>query len=264
MTRSLSRPSGIRSSCTPTTSLPINGTTQPHARRRALPLPPQLPRRLEILRPGLPSVGGHCPILPLPRPKNHIQQAPKHMGSPPRGAHLLFFYASGPAHPHALHPYPGDPGNPLRDPRLPLYTGHQYSVRMLRRPPRVRRTCSPGGASAFPNLTTLRLYLPPWVPAPIRLALTEQLFAGLAGPASVKKPPKSHTLILAWLSDTDSALYAVLDEVLCALELQLELEVDAATYAFILTFFLRLEASGAVSRTEGGVHWWYVGREGVW
>ncbi|KAJ7354525.1 hypothetical protein DFH08DRAFT_804424 [Mycena albidolilacea] len=120
------------------------------------------------------------------------------------------------------------------------------------------------GASAFPNLTTLRLYIPPWVPSPMRLALTEQLFAGLAGPASVKKPPKLHTLVLAPLSDTDSALYAVLDEALCALELQLKLEVDEATYAFILPFFPRLEASGAVSRTEGGVYWWYVGREGVW
>jgi hypothetical protein len=80
----------------------------------------------------------------------------------------------------------------------------------------------------------------------MRLALTEQLFAGLAGPTSVKKPPKSRTLILAPLSDTDSAIYAVLDEALCALELQLELEVDAATYAFILPFFPRLEASGAV------------------
>jgi hypothetical protein len=54
------------------------------------------------------------------------------------------------------------------------------------------------------------------------------------------------TLIFAPLSDTDSALYAVLDEALCALELQLELEVDAATYVFILPFFPRLEASGAV------------------
>ncbi|KAJ7824230.1 hypothetical protein B0H14DRAFT_2824272 [Mycena olivaceomarginata] len=119
-------------------------------------------------------------------------------------------------------------------------------------------------ASAFPNLTTLRLYIPLWVPSPMRLALTEQLFAGLAGPASVKKPPKLHILILAPLSDTDSALYALLDEALCALELQLELEVDAATYMFILPFFPRLEASGAGSRTEGGVYWWYVGREGVW
>ncbi|KAJ7707826.1 hypothetical protein B0H14DRAFT_3025155 [Mycena olivaceomarginata] len=107
-------------------------------------------------------------------------------------------------------------------------------------------------ASAFLNLTTLRLYIPPWVPSPMRVVLTEQLFAGLAGPASVKKPPKLHTLILAPLSDTDSALYAVLDE------------VNAATYAFILPFFPWLEASAAVSRTEGGVYWWYVGREGVW
>ncbi|KAJ7690938.1 hypothetical protein B0H14DRAFT_3048382 [Mycena olivaceomarginata] len=120
------------------------------------------------------------------------------------------------------------------------------------------------GASAFPNFTTLRLYIPLWVPSPMRLALTEQLFAGLAGPASVKRPPKLHILILAPLSNTDSVLYAVLDEALCALELQLELEVDAATYVFILPFFPRLEASGAGSRTEGGVYWWYVGREGVW
>ncbi|KAJ7339267.1 hypothetical protein DFH08DRAFT_964296 [Mycena albidolilacea] len=99
--------------------------------------------------------------------------------------------------------------------------------------------------SAFLNLTTLRLYLPPWVPAPVHLVLTEQLFMGLAGSASIKKPPKLHTLILTPLSDTDSALYTVLDEALCALELQLELEVDATTYAFILPFFPWLEASGA-------------------
>ncbi|KAJ7797405.1 hypothetical protein B0H14DRAFT_2619017 [Mycena olivaceomarginata] len=45
----------------------------------------------------------------------------------------------------------------------------------------------------------------------------------------------------------------MLDEALCMLELQLEQEVDTETYAFILPFFPGLEASGAVSRTEGGV-----------
>ncbi|KAJ7803775.1 hypothetical protein B0H14DRAFT_2886982 [Mycena olivaceomarginata] len=138
-----------------------------------------------------------------------------------------------------------------------------HSTTMYALAPVLFPSASPG-ASAFPNLTTLRLYIPPWVPSPMRLALTEQLFAGLAGLASVKKPPKLHTLILAPLSDTDSALYAVLDEALCALELQLKLEVDEATYAFILPFFPPAGGFGRGIRSEGGVYWWYVGREGVW
>ncbi|KAJ7681537.1 hypothetical protein B0H14DRAFT_2655237 [Mycena olivaceomarginata] len=112
------------------------------------------------------------------------------------------------------------------------------------------------GVSALPNLTTLRLYIPHWVPSPMRLALMEQLFAGLTGSGRLKRkeaPKVAHPpRILAPLSDTDSVLYAVLDEALCALELLLGLEVDTASYAFISPFFPRLKASGAVSRTEGG------------
>jgi hypothetical protein len=66
---------------------------------------------------------------------------------------------------------------------------HIQSTTMHALAPVLFPSASPG-ASAFPNLTTLRLYIPPRDPSPMRLALTKQLFAGLAGPASVKKPSK--------------------------------------------------------------------------
>jgi hypothetical protein len=119
-------------------------------------------------------------------------------------------------------------------------------------------------ASAFPNLTTLRLSLPVWIPARNRLAFAGELFAGLDAPSAkmtanamnthgntkAKASGKLRTLVLSADANgngmPDAALCTLLDGVAVELGVELELEVDAESYAGIWPFFPRLWDVGAV------------------
>jgi hypothetical protein len=123
-------------------------------------------------------------------------------------------------------------------------------------------------ASAFPNLTTLRIPFPLWIGPRDRPVLAEESFAGLTPSASITANVNTHgntglyrahgnenirklrTLVFSPDAEDyvppDGALCTLLDEAAVELGVELELEVDAKTYARIWPFFPRLQAVGAV------------------
>ncbi|KAJ7354526.1 hypothetical protein DFH08DRAFT_933988 [Mycena albidolilacea] len=128
-------------------------------------------------------------------------------------------------------------------------------------------------ASAFPNLTTLRLSLPVWIPAQNWLAFAGELFAGLHPPpanitanamnahrnAKSKASGELRTLVLSADADgsgaPDGALCTFLDGVTAELGVALELEVDVERYAGIWPFFPRLRAVRWTD-PESRKSWW--------
>ncbi|KAJ7738755.1 hypothetical protein B0H16DRAFT_1891231 [Mycena metata] len=110
--------------------------------------------------------------------------------------------------------------------------------------------------ASFPNLTSLRVFLPPWFTTTARLAMATQLFSGVA-PVNVIR-----SIVVATEPTTlDGHVCTTLDTLLSALPVlpppKVEFEVTADEYEGIWPYFVRLNSTNSLGRVQDlADNWW--------